>query len=184
MKIPLIDENGDWIYEWMKEGEEEYPKTIVIDLNHPKAVEMAKRNVEWQVDDEYFDATFEIWIDYQLFYSNHTTDAFMTWKVFLDAISEQGEHSVLFLDSDHLTVKHSNTYELIYEQLDYEWDENNIITNVESTGISSGPLRKEDFERAIIEGFIQYANFILENDIPISEDYKEVMKIHLQRMKS
>lgn len=97
MKIPLI-ENDSWVYDWIVDGKEEYPQTVYIDLNDSRAVEMAIENVKFQAADDYFDALFEVWINDKLFYENHTTDAYMTWRGFLNAMEEKGKHNVVFLD--------------------------------------------------------------------------------------
>lgn len=54
------------------------------------------------------------------------------------------------------------------------------IMYVKKTRMSSGKLEKEDVESAIKEGFIQYAEFILQNNIPIAKSQKEEIAKRLE----
>lgn len=53
---------------------------------------MAIQNVNWQADNEYFDATFELSVDLEVYYENNVTDAYGTWRGFVFAIEKSGKH--------------------------------------------------------------------------------------------
>lgn len=118
MNIPLFEDESplDRI-----EGE-----TTEIELTHPQAVEMARENVTWQADDTYFDAYFEVWINGNLFFENGTTDAYGTWRDFVNAMSEPGKHPIYFLDSPvDLQLIHQEHYTFQYIHTDYVWGDDN-----------------------------------------------------------
>lgn len=66
--------------------------------------------------------------------------------------------------------------------MEYEFDEKDILRNVKRTTISSGLLQKEEVETAIKDGFFQYAEFILKNNIPISKKYKKDIERELKNL--
>ena len=157
---------------------------IGILLTDEKAVDMAIENVNWQADDTYFDAHFQLSINGELFYENTTTDAYGTWNQLLGATKNRGKHYVLFLDSalSDLDIIHQHDYTLQYVHVDYIWgDDNHLISRSKKT-MTSVPLQKEVVEEAIRQGFQQFASFILDNDIPISPMYKEELQRHLEEM--
>ena len=146
---------------------------LKIEFSHAQAVEMALANIAWQADDTFFDALLEIWIDDSLFFKQGTTDAFGLWWDLLNAIEKPGKHHITFLDYDRdLTIKHGQNYEFFYIEKEYEWDENDVLVRMTKTTISSALLPKEEVEEAIKEAFMLYADFILQNDLPISAEYK------------
>ncbi len=100
MKIPLFENEFPFV---ALDGEE-----AEIPLTDARAVEMACENVKWQADNEYFDATFEVWVNDELFYENATIDVHGTWRELMDALDGPGKHSVCFLDSpfSDLDIKH------------------------------------------------------------------------------
>lgn len=168
MKIPLFED------ELLLGQEPEIP------LTDARAVEMAVQNVNWQADDEYFDATFEIWVHGELFYENGTTDAHGTWRGLMNAIEKPGKHNVWFLDSPiDLTIIHEKQYTFQYIHTDYVWGDDNVLIRSSSKTIKSEPLPKDVVETAIRQGFKEFAAFMLENDIPISTAYKEELKQRL-----
>lgn len=75
-----------------------------------------------QADNEYFDATFEIWVNGELFFVNGTTDAYGTWRGMMAAIERFGKHSVYFLDSSiDLTIRHDQQYTFQFNDINYVW---------------------------------------------------------------
>lgn len=132
-------------------------------------------------DDTYFDASFELHLNGELFFENGTTDAYTTWRNFVHAKREPGEHKIYFLDSSvELQVIHQEHYIFQYVHTDYIWDDNGHLLNRIETTITSETLPKEVVESAIREGFLQYADFILTNDIAIAKDYKNEIQQQLQ----
>lgn len=172
MMIPLFE--GGSRFNLSHEEEVEIP------LTDARAVEMAIQNVEWQVDNEYFDATIEIWVHGELFYENSTTDAYGTWCGLMYAIEKPGKHTVCFLDSMFdLTIIHERQYTFQYMHIDYVWCDDDVLISRSKKLKTSEPLPKDVVETAIRQGFKQYVAFILENDIPISTAYKEELRERL-----
>lgn len=172
MLIPLFE--GGASFNFSHEEEVEIP------LTDARAVEMAIQNVEWQADNEYFDATIEIWVHGELFFENSTTDAYGTWCGLMYAIEKCGKHNVCFLDSQiDLTIIHEKQYTFQYKHTDYVWGDDNVLISRSKKLKTSGPLPKDVVETAISKGFKQYATFIVENDIPISKAYKENLRERL-----
>ena len=172
MMIPLFE--GGSRFNFSHEEEVEIP------LTDARAVEMAIQNVEGQVDNEYFDATIEIWVHGELFYENSTTDAYGTWCGLMYAIEKPGKHTVCFLDSMFdLTIIHERQYTFQYIHIDYVWGDDDVLISRSKKLKTSEPLLKDVVETAIRQGFKQYAAFILENDIPISTAYKEELRERL-----
>lgn len=172
MLIPLFE--GGSRFNFLQEEEVEIP------LTDARAVEMAIQNVEWQVDNEYFDATIEIWVHGELFYENSTTDAYGTWCGLMYAIEKRGKHTVCFLDSMFdLTIIHEKQYIFQCMHTDYVWGDDNVLISRSKKLETSEPLPKDVVETAITQGFKQYAAFIVENDIPISTAYKENLRERL-----
>lgn len=175
MKIPVFEDDIP-ILEGFGEMHE-------IELTDPRAVQMARENVAWQADNTYFDASLDVIINGESFFKNQTTDACGLWRGLLNAMIEQGKHRVYFLDSPvDLTVHHQEHYQFEYVHTDYECDDNNFVTSITKKTIISDPLQKEAVEFAISDGFLQYAYFILENDISIAESYKEELKQNIQQL--
>lgn len=157
-----------------------HEEEVEIPLTDARAVETAIQNVNWQADNEYFDATFEIWVHGELFYENSTTDAYGTWCGFMYAIEKPGKHTVTFLDSMFdLTIIQETQYTFQYMHTDYVWGDDDVLISRSEQLKTSEPLPKDVVETAIRQGFKQYAAFILENDIPISTAYKQNLRERL-----
>lgn len=172
IKIPLFENEFPFV---SLEGEAEE-----IPLTDARAVEMACENVNWQADNEYFDATFEVWVHGELFYENGTTDANGTWRGLMDAIERPGKHSVCFLDSPiDLEIIHDKQYTFQYIGIQYVWGDDNYLISSSKKTLTSEPVRKEVVETAIRQGFKQFAAFMLNNDIPISTAYKKELQQRL-----
>ena len=151
-----------------------------IPLTDARAVEMAYKNVNWQADNEYFDATLQVWVHGELFYENATTDAHGTWRELMDALDGPGKHSVCFLDSSiDLKIMHEKHYTFQYTSIDYVWGDDHYLISSSKKTMTSDPLPKDVVETAIRQGFKQFAEFMLENDIPISAAYKEELRQRL-----
>lgn len=153
-----------------------------IPLTDERAVEMACENMNWQADDTYFDATFEILVNGELFHENYTTDAHGTWWQLMNAIEAPGKHEVCFLDSPlgDLDVIHENKYTLEYVHIDYVWGEDNYLISYSKKMVTSEQLPKDIVETVIRDGFKQFAEFMLNNDIPIATAYKEELRQRLE----
>lgn len=172
MTIPLFEDESPL---GRVEGEE-----TEIPLTDARAVEMACENVNWQADNEYFDATFEVWVHGELFYENGTTDAHGTWRGLMDAIERPDKHKVYFLDSPiDLTIIHDQQYTFQYIHIDYVWGDDNYLISSSKKKMTSAPLPKEVVETAIRQGFREFAEFMLNNDIPIAVAYKEELQQRL-----
>lgn len=172
MKIPLFE--NEFLFFSLDGEEEEIP------LADARAVEMACENVKWQADDTYFDATFQVWVNGELFFENATTDAHGTWRKLMNALDGPGKHSVCFLDSPvDLQVLHEKHYTFQYIHTDYVWGDNNYLISSSKKTVTSEPLPMDTVEPVIREGFKQFAEFMLENDIPISKAYKEELRERL-----
>lgn len=172
MMIPLFE--GGSRLNFLNEEEVEIP------LTDAAAVEMAIQNVNWQADNEYFDATFELSVDGEVFYENSTTDACGTWRGLMDAIEKPGKHEVTFLDSQvDLTIIHETQYTFQYMHTDYVWGDDDLLISRSEKMRTSEPIQKDVVETAIRQGFKEFAAFILDNDIPISTAYKEDLRERL-----
>lgn len=151
-----------------------------IPLTDVRAVEMACENVNWQADNEYFAATFEVWVHGELFYENGTTDAHGTWREMMDAIERPGKHRICFLDSPiDLKIVHEKHYTFQYTGIDYVWSDDHYLISSSKKTIVSEPLPKDVVETAIRQGFQQFAAFMLNNDIPIAAAYKKELQQRL-----
>lgn len=172
MKIPLFENESPFV---ALDGEE-----AEIPLTDARVVEMACENVKWQADDTYFDATFEVWVNGELFFENATTDAHGTWREMMNALDGPGKHHICFLDSPiDLKVIHEKHYTFQYIHIDYMWGDDNYLISSSKKTVTSEPLPKDAVETIIRDGFKQFAEFMLENDIPISKDYKEELRERL-----
>lgn len=172
MKIPLFEDESPLS---RVDGEE-----TEIPLTDARAVEMACENVNWQADNEYFDATFEIWVNGELFFENVTTDPYCTWRGLMDAIERPGKHNVYFLDSSiDLKIIHDQQYTFQFIDIEYVWGDDDYLISSSKKTMTSEPLPKEVVETAIRQGFREFAEFMLDNDIPISTAYKEELRARL-----
>lgn len=172
MKIPLFENAFPSV---ALDGEE-----MEIPLTDARAVEMAYENLKWQSDDEFFDATFEVYVNDELFYENATTDAHGTWRELMNALEGPGKHQICFLDSSiDLTIIHEKHYTFQYIHIDYVWGDDHYLISSSKKTMTSDPLPKDVVETVIRDGFKQFAEFMLENDIPISTAYKEELQQRL-----
>lgn len=154
-----------------------------VPLTHPNAAQMARDNVASQAANDYFDAELEFWFNNALFLTEGASDAWKLIKCLFEATDQRGEHNILFLDSSlEMTVFHDAAYEFQYINKRYEWDENNFLIGFTEETISSGPLPKLEVESAVKKLFIEFADFILQHNIPIAEYYLQEMKERKQRV--
>lgn len=142
-------------------------------LSDKKAVDAARQNIASQADSDYMDGEVHFIIDGDVFFEGETTA--LTW-LWLDLISFQERFihdvaEITFLDSQvsFFIVEKEEGYQLQYGKTHFTFNEENIVIHSEERRMESQLINKETFIRAIEEGFIEYREFIVKNQLPISK---------------